>query len=1562
MNSYSEHLTDYRCCSLVLAIICNAFFHIYRPEHVALIFKSIITQYAGYFEEVVFAIVDDHNTGGKMNPHGNYQPFHDVLNGYDARPPYMQNIGMSLGPYFLVERLNQNRAKISPVIMGGAVPCEFAAHCREISDSEHSSAYSHPSLCPDGGECAGSNDDVHCKFFVHRKMCPKGGECTVNDEHHIIKFDHPEHCHAGGRCNDMEKSHLQQFRHVPLCPDGMDCRAYLNHDKHHRDQYRHCEKRCIFEGNCVRFHDKNHVTKEPHPFVPPCPFTPFSCKFHIKYTQINPKIDRSAEYTQAETHCLHYSHVCGWGRLCTDTSEKHSRTAIHIARQMCPDDDRCRRLNNEEHLAAFTHTNVRDIRLTCRCYASACKDRFDADHIVKYRHTHVQGMPPLGVARCFNLNKAINFIQNQNEMKDYLQEYIEKKLKKKWSHIEIPPELLQWVNKLKPAHRCNSAIFESILVHGQVMSLAHMDRLRDVRFVAHTVEQHARVRNVLTGKGGAAIERLVREFIDVVVEIEFSKETDETTKETKSELKSRSSESPPNLEYMLQRKKSDLKLLLSSTEVEEILNCAQQVAKASISLHSKKAGLRFARDVELGTNQHVFGILGPHTGHYYGDIVIVFKRELMLHPDTNFTMHAATTYVINQKTPVPTVYSLSPWYKDPGTPEEHLKLFHSSKLHCSTPGYDEVTALQLMALTGLQKNTIDRDLNNVMRRWVAIDSHRLIEAHLPQLIPLSYIDHVYMPKNVFASLTPDAQAQVKEIFPYSHKITRDIVDLNIEMMAFSKPDPSRVKYQEYIIEQLQPDLRNEAVYSSFLNTFGTTITVPATNFESPLAITMTISQSYDQYHARKGSTTSNPGNSVYIYFEAMGSDFMLLLTDQQTDSSNLKETVNYLNCYIAPFPSTDDPEYHEIPSYINNTPPSVHEVYLTRRRFKIGSNMFHKGCNWDDYILYCLKLEPRSGRVSLLHGGESGIYNSTILECTFTVQELNLTELEYVHLCAGSQAVSFRNVIITHEPITDARPSFDKQYRSNISESTTTETSDRMNAKKHDHDRQSHHGDEVRLESVELTEENEEKSVLDRVGEWVKNKIGLGNKSDSQPSENGPPECPQSTNCLLQHSLENDQHNQKYIHPCPYSELCTTQYRNAKHAQQFTHYKHNVQQCHHDRKCSLLHDPMHRSSYRHADKPDYLYPCKYQEKCRDQTKPEHTIKYSHGEKVRPPPRSIAESSTQEQHRRGSSKSSNNDRDTPPYGQSSKVSNVAAARNQHKLSAQPKPSQEADNHRSRHSIHQTNRSSFIWSPENEPSQSEEEDDILDFYNPSAGNSNITNATSYDQYGNPNERVYDLGKDGAYTNFSILIAQLYCDSQFTKEKMQVPIDALKVKGFQVTHVMNERQCIEELQSNRHHIAWIISTSNIEVTNFNSVLNTFQGKGGAIFLFADNVPYICHANEYLKAKFGITLTGDYVGSKTLTFKENGQNQAGFFGQHYIFTGIKNLFEGVTICHPVYPMGTHQNKLVNVATATDGSPCIGIYDPPVSSKEGRLCLDCAFTKLYINWDTAGTARYIVN
>ena len=49
-------------------------------------------------------------------------------------------------------------------------------------------------------------------------------------------------------------------------------------------------------------------------------------------------------------------------------------------------------------------------------------------------------------------------------------------------------------------------------------------------------------------------------------------------------------------------------------------------------------------------------------------------------------------------------------------------------------------------------------------------------------------------------------------------------------------------------------------------------------------------------------------------------------------------------------------------------------------------------------------------------------------------------------------------------------------------------------------------------------------------------------------------------------------------------------------------------------------------------------------------------------------------------------------------------------------------------------------------------------------------------------------------------------------------------------------------------------------------------------------------------------------------------------------------------------------------IATGTDGNPCIAVFDPPAGSTEGRLCLDCGFTKLFINWNPIETARYVAN
>ena len=62
----------------------------------------------------------------------------------------------------------------------------------------------------------------------------------------------------------------------------------------------------------------------------------------------------------------------------------------------------------------------------------------------------------------------------------------------------------------------------------------------------------------------------------------------------------------------------------------------EHITQASIQLHAHPGGIGFGADKDLGTDKHVFSILGPHFGHYYGDVILVFKREILHHPDADF--------------------------------------------------------------------------------------------------------------------------------------------------------------------------------------------------------------------------------------------------------------------------------------------------------------------------------------------------------------------------------------------------------------------------------------------------------------------------------------------------------------------------------------------------------------------------------------------------------------------------------------------------------------------------------------------------------------------------------------------------------------------------------------------------------------------------------------------------------------------------------------------------------------------------------------------------------------
>ena len=733
-------------CLVLSALGCGAFKN--PPAHIAMLFKSVIEQYAGYFKQIYFAIIDDHNTDQRHNPDGNYQTFRKHLHGLVFQPPKQElDANMISGPFRILEK-SQGKIHVDQVAIYHLPSCKYGSLCHDLNEKNHCQSYSHPSLCPYRDLCDQSQrDDVHMSSFLHRTPCPHGGQCTqTKDSRHMSAHSHPDVCPDQGLCTNMDTKHLVQYRHLPLCDHGLECLDYMKKASEHCRSYRHCSVPCPYGGYCVHFHDQEHINDQTHPFRKPCPLTPFACEDHVKYLQMGK--DSSSKTTQDfEKHCLQFSHVCPFGRECHDESDLHTQTSIHVARTVCPHVTNCTRLTDEEHLNSFTHLKFRDIRFKCKYPGAECHDRQNPEHIARYRHSG--NYNHLGVVHYAKLNERINFVRNHNKLIQSIHDYTETHKWRQPSKDAIS-RVINWIRSLQPVHRCDRLIFESILVHGHVMSRAYMDRLRDGQFVANAVTQHPQVRKIFDRYNDSVLRGWGRDYIRAMVAIEFDKSysadmMSATRTGVTVPVQSHTSQEQNNI---AKERKVQMNNYMKPEELATIETHAITIAQASLNLTKNKTGIGHQPDQNLGTDKHVFSILGPHLGHYYGDIFIIFKPEIMFHPDSNFSIQAATTFGQSGN-----AYSWRPWLKDPGSPDGRVQHFHWTKLHCSVLDYDLAAAMEIMALTGLAKKTMDVKVEDVDKRWMNIDSHQVFEAHLPQLIPLDCIDHVYMPKTIFRSLS-----------------------------------------------------------------------------------------------------------------------------------------------------------------------------------------------------------------------------------------------------------------------------------------------------------------------------------------------------------------------------------------------------------------------------------------------------------------------------------------------------------------------------------------------------------------------------------------------------------------------------------------------------------------------------------------------------------------------------------------------------------------------------------------------------------------------------------------
>ena len=113
---------------------------------------------------------------------------------------------------------------------------------------------------------------------------------------------------------------------------------------------------------------------------------------------------------------------------------------------------------------------------------------------------------------------------------------------------------------------------------------------------------------------------------------------------------------------------------------------------------------------------------------------------------------------------------------------------------------------------------------------------------------------------------------------------------------------------------------------------------------------------------------------------------------------------------------------------------------------------------------------------------------------------------------------------------------------------------------------------------------------------------------------------------------------------------------------------------------------------------------------------------------------------------------------------------------------------------------------------------------------------------------------------------------------------------------------------------------------------------------------------------------LSGNFYGTKNLlknkttNFSQakscNNSQLAGTFSNILpISYGLDNIYEGITICHPI----NMPNDFEVFSYASDGNANTVILDK--TKDHGRIVVDCGYTKLFKEfWNTAGTGRYIGN
>jgi hypothetical protein len=250
-----------------------------------------------------------------------------------------------------------------------------------------------------------------------------------------------------------------------------------------------------------------------------------------------------------------------------------------------------------------------------------------------------------------------------------------------------------------------------------------------------------------------------------------------------------------------------------------------------------------------------------------------------------------------------------------------------------------------------------------------------------------------------------------------------------------------------------------------------------------------------------------------------------------------------------------------------------------------------------------------------------------------------------------------------------------------------------------------------------------------------------------------------------------------------------------------------------------------------------------------------------------------------------------------------------------------------------------------------------------------------APKADAHGNAAGSQYDLAIDGAFKGQTVLIIDQ------VRNTLANTRAALAQKGF-ATVVVRGVPTVARLKQAlaKSCQVWLISTGAPQLGKGHvAAIKAFFDKGHGVYIWGDNDPLYADANRLASALIpGLGMKGNLYGDRVVGVSQRGS--AGVREGHLITTGVQHLYEGVTIA--TLHFGQSRNRKDRIYNhkkltqsrrawkgyvATSFTPLLygsagNMVSAAYSAKGKRLVIDGGFTRLAMNWDDAGTARYVKN